>query len=188
MLQRGLPALVLSLAILASACGRKEAPSGGKASGGAAPPSAAGKGAAAPAAGGDLVTDKALVDGRLVTVEHSKWDIGQTADLFDPDPGTLARTAKANPAIIEIDFPDPRPLKGVMLKMGGAGFRVVATVQPAGGGAPRTYTKEFPDPTLDPELDLDFDGDLGPAESIRVEVFALRPGDGHIHIRTLRLR
>jgi hypothetical protein len=143
---------------------------------------------AAPAPPAELVTDKALVEGRLVLVSHSRWDGGQTADLFDANPGSLARTEKANPAILELRLPEARPLSGVSIQMGGADFRLTATLTPAGGGAPKTYTKEFRNTGADPDLALDFDTGTQPIESLRIELLDLDSDDGHIHIRTVRLR
>ena len=185
MRHRGLTALVLSLAIASPACRKKEAATA------TAPPPAPEARAAAPAAsasagGGGLVEDKALVDGHLLLIGHSAWDLGQSADIFDADPKTFARTAKASPAILEIRFPEPRALKGVQLKMGGQNFRVTATLKMAGGGAPKVFTKEFPDSGFDPDLELDFGGQAS-VESLRIEVSDLQGGDGHIHFRTLRL-
>ncbi len=186
MSKRGLTALVLSLALFSPACSRKEA-----AAGAAAPPAAGG----GPATSGEaaaavpaLVSDKALLDGHLVLVTHSKWDGGQTSDMFDTNPASMARTEKANPAILELKLPEARPLGGVSLKMGGAEFRVTAIVQPAGGGAPKTYTKEFRGSGADPELELDFDTGATPVDSLRLEILDLDSDDGHIHIRTLKLR
>jgi hypothetical protein len=178
---RRLTALVLSLAALCPACGRKEAA--------AAPPSV--PAAAEPAKPGDvsgaLVTDKALVDGHLTQVSHSKWDGGQTSDLFDTNTVTMARTESANPAVLELKLPDPRPLRGVSLVMGGAEFRVTAILTPAAGGAPKTFTKEFRNTGADPQLDLEFDTGNEPISSIRIEALDLDSVDGHIHIRTLKL-
>ena len=180
MSKRVLTVLLLSLAILSPACGRKE-----KAAAAASPAVPAAAPAAEP---GGLVSDKALVDGHLVVVAHSKWDGGQTSDLFDTNPVSLARTEKANPAILELRLPEARPLGGVTLKMGGAEFKVTAIVTPAGGGASKTYTKEFRNTGADPELSLDFDTGSQPIESLRIEIFDLDSVDGHIHIRTLKLR
>lgn len=195
MFRRGLTALVICLAMAAVFCGRREATSSAAPAPGAksaSPASAAAAGAAAPAApeasDAGLIEDKALADGRLLTVRHNKFDLGQTSDLFDGKPETFARTEKANPAILDIRFPEPRPLKAVWLKLGGEDFRVTATVKPAGGGASRTYTRELPHSGFDPEIELDFGGDGAPVESVRIEVLALRSDDGHIHFRTVRFR
>ena len=180
MSKRGWTALVLSLVTISPACARKEA-----AAAPVAPPAGS---AEAPAGDTALVSDKALVDGHLALVAHSHWDGGQTSDMFDTNPASMARTEKANPAILELRLPEARPLGGLSLTMGGAEFRVTAILQPAGGGAPKTFTKEFRNTGADPELELDFDTGSQPIESLKVEILDLDSDDGHIHIRTLKLR
>ena len=174
------PAIVLALGLaLVAACRRTEAPAAPSAS--AAPP------ASAPTpAGAALVTDKALVEGHLTEVSHSKWDGGQTSDLFDDDTKTMARTENANPAILEFRLPTPRPVKGISITTGGTDYAVTATVHPQGGAA-KTYTKEFLQMKPDPTLELSFDTGTTPIESIRVEIKDVHGGDGHIHIRTVKL-
>ncbi len=120
-------------------------------------------------------------------VAHSPWDGGRTADLFDTDANTLARTENANPAVLEFRLPEPRPLKGISITMGGRDFAVTATLQPEGGGPPKTYTREFRQMPADPTLDLDFDTGEVKIASLRVEIRDVNGGDGHIHIRTVRL-
>jgi hypothetical protein len=138
-------------------------------------------------AAGALVLDKALVDGSLVSVSHSEWDAGRTADLFDGNPATMARTANANPAILEIRLREPRPLKGISLTTGGMEAGLTVVVRPAGGAAPRTFAREFRKMPRDPTFGLDFDTGSARIESIRVELKDLSGGDGHIHIRSLQL-
>ena len=120
-------------------------------------------------------------------VAHSKWDGGQTSDLFDTNPVPRAH-GEGEPRDPRAPASEARPLGGVTLKMGGAEFKVTAIVTPAGGGAPKTYTKEFRNTGADPELALDFDTGSQPIESLRIEIFDLDSVDGHIHIRTLKLR
>ena len=158
------------------------APSTTSASAPASAPAASSAGAA-----GGLVTDKALMDGHLVEVSHSKWDGGQTSDLFDTNKDSLARTEKANPAVVEIHLPEPRPLKGVSVTTGGMDVALTVVVQPASGAA-KTYTKEFRQMPPDPTFGLDFDTGATPVQSVRIEIKDLNGGDGHIHIRTIKLR
>jgi hypothetical protein len=178
-MKRILVVLALCAAMTAAACGKKEQPGAARATG---------SGSTAPVPGGTegLVSDQALLDGSLTDVSHSKWDGGRTADLFDNDPGWIARTEKANPAIISLRLPEPRPLKGISLTTGGMEALLTVIVQPQ-GGAPKTYTKEFRHMAADPTFGLDFDTGSTPIESLRVEIKDLNGGDGHIHIRTLRL-
>ena len=151
-------------------------------------PAAAAAPTAPPASkGGLMVTDKALMDGHLVEVIHSKWDGGQTSDMFDTNKDSLARTEKANPAVVEIHLPEPRPLKGVSVTTGGMDVALTVVVQPAAGAA-KTYTKEFRQMPPDPTFGLDFDTGAAPVQSVRIEIKDLNGGDGHIHIRTIKLR
>ena len=168
MSKRILTGLSMGVAFAGAVCARKEAP------------------ATAPAASG-LVTDKALVDGHLTEIAHSKWDGGRTADLFDTDPKTLARTENANPAILEFHLPEPRPLKGISITLGGTDYAVTATLQPQGGGPAKTFSREFRQMQPDPTLELDFDTGAEPIAALRVEIRDLQGGDGHIHIRTVKL-
>ncbi len=165
MSKRVLTALAAGAVLAGAACARRDAPGPGA-----------------------LVTDKVLVDGHLVAVAHSKWDGGRTADLFDTDPQTLARTENANPAVLEFRLPEARPLKGMSITLGGVDFGVTVTARPAGGGAARTYATESRRMERDPTLDLEFDTGETPIASLRVEILDLDGGDGHIHIRTVRLR
>jgi hypothetical protein len=178
-MRRFLAALVLGVTVAVAGCKTKEQPV-----------AAADGGPGAPAAGADtsgLVMDKLLVDGHLTEVAHSKWDGGRTVDLFDADPLTLARTENANPAILEIKLLEPRPLKGISLTTATMDVGLTATLRPQGGGAAKTYTKEFRQLPTDPTFDMDFDTGSTPIASLRVEVKNLNGGDGHIHLRTVKL-
>ena len=146
---------MLAALLLVPACRKGERPAAAAPEPGAAsstsPPLPLPHRRAPAAAAGGLVTDKALMDGHLVEVSHSKWDGGQTSDLFDTNKDSLARTEKADPAVVEIHLPEPRPLKGVSVTTGGMDVALTVVVQPATGAA-KTYTKEFrqmpPDPTF----------------------------------------
>jgi hypothetical protein len=146
------------------------------------------KEASAPAAGpGGLVTDHVTMEGQPLEVRHSKWDMGQSSDMFDADPKTLARTENANPAVVDIAFPSPRSLKGISLTTATMDIGLTVTVKPRSGAA-KTYAKEFRGLGPDPTFGLDFDTGSTPIESIHVEIKNLNGGDGHIHIRTLKLQ
>lgn len=181
-MKRTLVLLALGAVTMAAGCGKKEQAIAAR---GSAPDSASSS-TGVPGGTEGLVSDQALVDGTLADVSHSKWDGGRSADLFDGDPATLARTEHANPAIIALRLPEPRPLKGVSVTTGGMDAELTVIVQPK-GGAPKTYKKEFRHQPPDPTFGLDFDTGSTPIESVRIEIKDLNGGDGHIHIRTLKL-
>lgn len=134
-----------------------------------------------------IVTETVAFDGQDVTFTHSAFDQGRIQDLFDSDPNTLARTTNANPAILELAFSKPRPLKGIELTTGSMDMDLTCVVRLEGGGE-KTFTKELRKLKPDPTVRLDFDGLTGRAEKLRIEVKSPSVGDGHIHLRTLRLR
>ncbi|HEX4440879.1 MAG TPA: hypothetical protein VH854_12455 [Thermoanaerobaculia bacterium] len=181
-------AWILAALFAAAGCHKGEkAAAAPPADSGAAPAAAPAPTAPPPSKGGVMVTDKALMDGHLVEVTHSKWDGGQTSDMFDTNKDSLARTENANPAIIDIKLPEPRPLKGVSLTTGGMDAGLTVIVHPASGAA-KTYTKDFRQMPPDPTFGLDFDTGSAPVQSVHIEIKDLNGGDGHVHIRTLKLR
>ncbi len=134
-----------------------------------------------------LVTDTLAVDGQDVTITHSAFAIGRVHDMFDSDPMSLARTVNANPAVIELVFAKPRALRGIDVSTASmdVGLKVVATL--AEGGE-KTFAEEFRHIPTDPTVTLDFEGLTGRVAKMRIEVWNLGHGDGHIHIRSLKLR
>ena len=134
-----------------------------------------------------LVTETVAVEGQNVTFRHSAFDQGRIQDLFDSDPDTLARTTNANPAILELTFSEPRPLKAVELTTGSMDMDLTCVVQVAGDGA-KTFTKELRNLKPDATVRVDFPGLTGRAEKLSIEIKSPTVPDGHIHLRTLRLR
>lgn len=134
-----------------------------------------------------VVTETIAVEGQNVTFRHSAFDQGRIQDLFDSDPDTLARTTNANPAMLELTFSEPRPLKAVELTTGSMDMDLTCVVQVAGGGS-KTFTKELRNLKPDPTVRVDFPGLTGRAEKLSVEIKSPTVPDGHIHLRTLRLR
>jgi hypothetical protein len=151
-----------------------------------AAPAAAAAPKAAPTAPA-IVTETVAFDGQDVTFTHSAFDQGRIQDLFDADPNTLARTTNANPAVLELAFSKPRPVKGVELTTGSMDMDLTCVVRLEGGGE-KTFTKELRNLKPDPTVRVDFDGLTGRVEKLRIEVKSPSVGDGHIHLRTLRLR
>ncbi|MCE5209489.1 MAG: glycosyltransferase family 39 protein [Chloroflexi bacterium] len=52
-------------------------------------------------------------------VKYSYLDLGSIENAFDGDPNSLLRTMEANPLVVEIDFPNPRSVHSVQVKVGG---------------------------------------------------------------------
>lgn len=161
-----------------------------------AQPSAAGQpaqaGAAAtpappgPTADSDLVVDRVTVDNQVVEVAHSKFDGGRSEDLFDTDTNTLARTENANPATVELRYAAARPVKSVTTTTGSMDVGLTVTVTPE-QGQPKVFSKEWRQLPNDPTVTLDLDPKGIVAKKVRVDIKNLNGGDGHIHIRTLKV-
>ncbi len=136
------------------------------------------------------VSETIALDGQLVTILHSQFDIGQIASAFDGDPYTLVRTLVDNPAIIEITFAEPRVLTGLDLTTATMDFNATVKLTPAAGGAPQVYTRDFVQQGPDPTVHFPFDpAPTGPVKTLRLEVKDLNaPGDAHIHIREIKLK
>jgi 4-amino-4-deoxy-L-arabinose transferase-like glycosyltransferase len=136
------------------------------------------------------VSETVMVEGRLVTVSHSQFDIGPITNAFDGDPYTLVRTLVDNPAIIEITFAEPRTLTGIDLTTATMDYNATVSLTPADGGALLVYSRDFIRPGPDPTVDFLFvPAPTAPIKKLRLEVKDLNTlGDAHIHIRDINLK
>ena len=183
---RWLVCALAGLSLLATGCRKSEqAP----APAGSAPVAAAPATAPpppGPTADNDLVVDKLVVDKQTVDVAHSKFDGGRSEDIFDSDSTTLARTENANPATVELRYSTPRPVKSVTATTGTMDVGLTVTVTPE-QGEPKVFTKEWRQLPNDPTVTLELDPKGIVAKKVRVDIKNLNGGDGHIHIRTLKV-
>ena len=139
-----------------------------------------------PTADSALVVDRLTVDNQALEVAHSKFDGGRSEDLFDTDTNTLARTESANPATIELRFATPRSVRSVTTTTGSMDVGLTVTVTPD-QGEPKVFSKEWRQLPNDPTVTLDLDSRGILAKKVRVDIKNLNGGDGHIHIRTLKV-
>ena len=128
---------------------------------------------------------RALVEGQVtlgppggapVRVRHSVLNKGSLREMVDGNPQTLGRFMEANPAVLELDFPQPRPLTGLSLLLANGNYEVTARLTPGedAEGAERepvVYGTTVRSPTSDPQIGLPFDG--GPPHI----AFRSAPGD-----------
>ncbi len=141
--------------------------------------------AAAPATPPPDVRESIDLDGAAVDTVHSKLDIGRVQDLFDGNAATLVRTENAQTFLLDMTFGQPRRLKGVAVTTATMDVGLKVSLNGATSGA-GVYTKELRQGGPDPTLSLDFGGTREVRE-IRVEVTNLNGGDGHVHVRELKL-
>ena len=122
----------------------------------------------------------------ILEVAHSRLDIGQLRFLFDGDPSTLTRTASVNPAVFEISFRSPRPLRAVVVTTGRMDFCLSARVRAASGRVAKTV-REFSGLPGEPVARVSLEPPVEDATSVRLEIENFRAGDDeNIHVREIR--
>ncbi len=99
-----------------------------------------------------LVSGKVSVGGETLSLSHSSFDIGGLEHLFDGNPDSLVRTEQANPAVLVVDFPAPRPWRGFKLTTGCIDFDLNVTV--SGPAAEASASRQFRN--LPPDSEVEF--------------------------------
>lgn len=109
--------------------------------------------------------------GQQVLVRYPVLDMGEIGLIFDGNVSTLARTLEANPFVIELVFPEARPVSGVSLVVGSAYLQVQAAVSTPTDQQPILFKTTFHGSVKEPELYIDF-GRRITAQQIRFEILA----------------
>ena len=140
-----------------------------------------------------LLTDDVTVDGQVVSVQHPALDIGQIQDAFDGDGETLARGLSANPFVLELAFPSPRPVSQVELVTQRMELRLVVVLRGPDGQellrSETTHEGMGKHPTVTVRLPVGADGKHVVASSVRLELEDLASLDvAHVHVFELTLR
>jgi hypothetical protein len=116
------------------------------------------------------------------------FDAGQAQDMFDGDWYTLARVMEANPAVVEIAFPEPRPVSGFGVDFGSMEFELIVEVFAPDAEEPIIYRATYRNTQPDPHAELTFDRGPDEVTSIRVRIRDLNAtGAAKIHIREFTL-
>jgi hypothetical protein len=127
----------------------------------------------------------ATVNGEVFDIIHPRLDIGRIEDVFDDNPRTLARTRDANPCRFDLTPNTPIRLAAVSVQLGGDQYKIAVTVIPADGDQPIRIERQFVN--LPPDLWITVEIPGGPVRARGLSMTISRPGDGHIHIREIRL-
>jgi hypothetical protein len=136
-----------------------------------------------------LVEETFELDGQRVTIRHSMLDMGQLKDVFDGDTFTLMRGLEANPFIVEIEFPQPREVRGLAADFATMDFSLTVELFPAGEGESLVVSETYRGLPPDPHVELDFPDPPLRVEKLRLEVLHLGAGEeAKIHIRELSLK
>jgi len=134
------------------------------------------------------VTEEVILDGQLVQIQHSLFDMGEVENIFDGDTFTMVRTYEANPALINLTFPEPRTVTSITVTTGSMDFSLTVRLFTDEQAEPVIYTKSYTDQPEDPTVDLSFGPE--PIEVLKVEIEILGLLDNEwakIHIRELTL-
>lgn len=135
------------------------------------------------------VTDQVKINGETVKVIHSQFDSGETKDMFDGDSYTLARGREANPLLIELDYPTPRPVTSLYASFGQMRFTATVSLFAPGSDKPTVYTQTSISDAPIPELNMTFDNPPAQVQRIKVEILHLdSPGEAKIHVRELQFK
>jgi hypothetical protein len=116
-------------------------------------------------------------------VERSILDGGKAADLFDGNPASLIRTENANPAVIVVEFPHPRAMRGFRLTTGSMDFELKASV--SGPDGTQDWTWNYQDLQPDPTVEVDFPQRR--VDRVRLEIRDIHITEpAKIHVRELK--
>ncbi len=132
---------------------------------------------------------RVLVSGQNVLVRHSVEDGGQPSDLFDQRFDSTLRGLESNPFLLELDFEEPRELRGIDLTLTMMECDVTVTATPAGGGAPATLRREIRGITTDQVETFLFPSGPVRASRLRIEIYLPFAGErAHVELRELAFR
>ena len=129
-----------------------------------------------------LLEARMQIDGQETLVRYSMLDMGVIELIFDHDKNTVARTLEANPFVIELVFPEARPVSGVTLGLGAAYLQVRVSLTTPSAAEPVVFETTFRGSVAEPELSLDF-GRAITASQVRFEFLAPGiPEPTNIHV------
>ncbi|HZW03699.1 MAG TPA: hypothetical protein VFF68_07225, partial [Anaerolineaceae bacterium] len=129
-----------------------------------------------------------LPDFTPVQAAYSALDMGQIQDVFDGDPFTLIRTAEANPLQLTVEFPAPRALTAVEVRVGGTPTLVVVRACPPGTNSCLEQSVEVGETPHPREVLVEFATPVT-ADRVAVDVLSVRDGEpAHVHLWEVTFR
>jgi hypothetical protein len=138
-----------------------------------------------------LVEALVVVDGEEVILRHSQIDMGEPELMFDGDHFSLMRGLEANPFILEMLYPTPRPVKGLEADFGLMDVNLTVKLFAPGGEDPQLPTVRYTlarQRVTDPIIRMDWDAPPAEVERVRLEIFNPLSGESaNIHIRELKI-
>jgi hypothetical protein len=136
-----------------------------------------------------LVDDQVAIDGEMVSVRHTRIDVGGLRELFDGETQTLGRFNGGNPAVLEFRFPRPRTTRGVRIVLSAGNWEVTAQLTAASDQGPAVYTQTINSPGRDPDFELALSRDGSDVSDARLEIRQIGAEDtAIIHVRELQFK
>jgi 4-amino-4-deoxy-L-arabinose transferase-like glycosyltransferase len=134
-----------------------------------------------------LVSEPLILGAEQLEIAHSRLDMGPIGNLFDGDSKTLVRTARVNPAVVEIRFRSPKEVRGIVATTGTMDLSMKVQLF-TGGNALDTRESTFRHLPPDPTVRLAVIPPGRHVDRLRIEIRNLNAGDAnHIHLREIRI-
>ncbi len=134
-----------------------------------------------------LLESSVEIEGRQQLVRHSAFDIGSPDSLFDGDLSSLARSAEANPLVIEIYFYPARRLEGVRVRVGAEELALRAAVVTAESGQVKQFETRAGRVDGYKDMEILFGAPLE-ASRLRIELLDEQAGEpAHVHLWEITL-
>lgn len=135
------------------------------------------------------VTEVIKVNGENITLTHSQFDSGSAQNMFDGDSYTLARGREANPLLLDIEFPTPRPLSQLRASFGQMSFTITVSLYAPNSDQPVVYSQTDRTNAPIPEVTIDFENPPAEVQRVKIEIEHLdSPGEAKIHVRELEIQ
>ena len=130
----------------------------------------------------ELLTGVVEIGGEPVRIRYPMLDIGEPQQMFDGDTETVGRTLEANPAVIELTFPQPRRIEQIALIIGSTKAEITAQLFLTPDAKPAEFSQILQGTIDQPQVHLSTP-DAPPARVVRLVVRDLHQEEpAHIHI------
>ncbi len=128
-----------------------------------------------------LQTESVTVGDAIWQIRYSYLDMGSVDKLFDGNPDSLIRTMEANPLVVEMAFPQAKPLKSIALRVGGTPTRVSAVLTSPDGSV-ITIEQTVEESPIPRSVVLELE-EVFTAAQIHLEVLSIRDKEpAHVHL------